>query len=126
MAESIYEELYKEELYVLPGLTVVVVDKDWGDLSENDTTLLSKIISSVKLTLASVQIVNRSSLSVADIHNLGTKSIISFGVPVDTISQKYECIELSGVPVIVSDSISALDDARKKSLWGALRKMFGI
>ena len=48
--------LYQEELYRIPGKVIVVISRPWEEITYEDRTLLSKILGSVKLSLASVQI----------------------------------------------------------------------
>jgi hypothetical protein len=123
---SVFEHLYQEELYVIPPRTLVLLDKEWPDFSEEEGALLTKILGSVKLSLASVQIIHQSNTSVSDLLSFNPSKIISFGVNVSPIQKQYEYVPLDGVHIIVSDALSRLDDQKKKSLWVALRQMFGV
>lgn len=123
---SVFENLYQEELYVVPQRTLVLIDKPWDQLTESEHTLLVKILGSVRLSTAAVQIIHRQNSSITDLLTLHPLRVISFGVAISPVQTPYEFVPLDGVPVIVSESLSALDDAKKKSLWLALRQMFGI
>jgi hypothetical protein len=127
MAESsVFENLYHEELYLVPARTLVLVDKPWGEITEEEKILLNKILGSVKLSVATVQILHNNALSVTDLLPFNPSRVISFGVSLSPVQKTYEYIPIDGFDVIVSDGLSNLDDARKKSLWVALRQMFGV
>ena len=127
MAESsVFENLYTEELYRLPPSTLVLIDRPWSDVTEEERTLLSKILGSVKLSLSAVKILQRDHADVNDLGTLNSRKIISFGVDVNPVQKRYEYVPIDGVHVIVSDSLADLDDTRKKQLWIALRQMFGM
>ena len=126
MAESVFESLYQEEIYLVRPRTLVLLDKPWNDISDEERTLLTKILGSVKLSLSSVQVLHRESADVNDLSALNTERVIAFGTRLSPVHKQYEYVPVDGYHVIVSDSLSALDDARKKNLWLALRQMFGI
>jgi hypothetical protein len=126
MANSVFESLYHEELYLLPAHTLIVLHKPWNEHSEEEKTLLEKILGSVKLGLPSVRIITVSNLNEAIIKTYTPSRIISFGVPADSVSGKYQHTELAGVSIICADALASLDDARKKNLWLALRQMFSL
>ena len=127
MAEQpVLEHLYPEELYNVPPRTLVLIDKPWADLTDEDKTLLTKILGSVKLSLSSVQILHLADLEVEDLAPMNPSRVISFGVTVRPVQKRYEYVHVDGYHILVSDGLAALDDARKKSLWVALRQMFGV
>jgi hypothetical protein len=127
MAEtSVFEDLYQEELYSIPARTLILIDRPWQEVGEDQKTLLNKILGSVKLSIATVQILHSESLSVNDLLPLNPGKIVSFGVELRPVQKKYEYVPVDGLHIIISDSLSSLDDTRKKNLWLALRQMFGI
>lgn len=126
MGANVFENLYQEELYVLPKRTLVLLDREWSALSEEEKVLLTRILGSVKLVPVSVQIYTTASVNVKDLAAFDPARIISFGPVIDGITGLYQFSEVDGVPVICADSLERLDDPRKKSLWGALRQMFGV
>lgn len=126
MSVAPFEHLYQEELYLLPPKTVVVIDRPWNEVSDNDRTLLIKILGSVKLGLANVQIITLKHLGIDDLAAMEPERLIVFGANVKEVTRLYEYTTASGVPVICADSLPALDDGRKKNLWLALRQMFKI
>ncbi len=127
MAEqSVFEHLYTEDLYSIPPRTIVLTDKPWDDHSEEEKLLLGKILGSVKLSLTGVQVLHRDNLEVSELAPMNPSKIISFGVSVRPVQKQYEYVPVDGFHILVSDSLSRLDDARKKSLWLALRQMFGV
>ena len=123
---SAFEYLYQEELYVVRSRTLVLINKEWNEFTEEQRILLSKILASVKLSLSSVQVLKRGDLSVSDLMSLNPQRVISFGVQISPIQKLYEFVPLDGIPIIVSDALDQLDDLKKKNLWVALRQMFGI
>jgi hypothetical protein len=127
MATSpLLENLYQEELYVIPARTLVIIDQPWVDLMEDEKTLLIKILGSVRLSTASVQILERQDLPASDLLPLNPKRVISFGVKIAPVQKSYEYVPVDGMHILIADKLAALDDGRKKSLWLALKQMFGI
>ena len=64
------ENLYSEELYSLPPKVLIVISKPWSEIQEDEKTLLGKILGAVKLSLSSVQIINRAEFGVDDFNSL--------------------------------------------------------
>lgn len=126
MAASVFESLYQEDIYLTRPRTLILIDKPWNDVSDDERTLLAKILGSVKLSLAAVQILHRESATLNDLSALSPERVISFGTRLSPVNKQYEYVPIDGFHVIASDSLSSLDDARKKSLWLALRQMFGL
>jgi hypothetical protein len=123
---SIFENLYQEELYLIPPSTLILVDKPWVDITDEEKLLLNKILGSVRLSLATVTVQHRQDTSLNDLLPLNIERLISFGVAVSPIQKRYEFVPVDGLQAIVADGLSELDDTRKKNLWLALRQMFGI
>lgn len=120
------ENLYHEDLYQLPPRVLIVLSDRWEDVSEENRTLVAKILSSVKLSLPLVQIITRSEFSPEDVAAFAPTRIIAFGATLKAPHKLYENTILGTTSVIAADALTQLDDARKKSLWQALRVMFGI
>jgi len=123
---SVFENLYPEELYLIATSTLILVDKPWHEITDEEKMLLNKILGSVKLSLAMVTVQHRQDTSVNDLLPLNVERLISFGVAVSPVQKRYEFVPVDGVQAIVADGLSDLDDSRKKNLWLALRQMFGI
>jgi hypothetical protein len=123
---SVFANLYQEDLYAIPARTLILIDRPWAEISEDQRVLLNKILGSVKLSIATVQILYRGNLSVNDLLPLNPGKVISFGVELMPVQKKYEYVPVDGLHIIISDGLSSLDDVRKKNLWLALRQMFGI
>ena len=126
MSTNVFESLYQEELYLLPSGTLVLLDRKWDDLPDEQKTLLMRILGSVKLTLASVQLFTTGNIDIQELAAFNPARVISFGPVITSVSGLYQCSEVGGVTVICADSLDRLDDPRKKSLWVALRQMFGL
>jgi hypothetical protein len=126
MGTNVFENLYQEELYLLPERTLVLLDRPWHELTDEQTVLLTKILGSVKLTPALVQIFTTGNTSIEQLAAFNPARIVSFGPTISGISGLYQFAHVNGVPVICADALDRLDDARKKSLWAALRQMFAI
>jgi hypothetical protein len=123
---SAFESLYQEELYLIPSRTLVLIDRPWSEINEDEKALLYKILGSVKLSPAAVQILYKADTTINDLLTLSPARVICFGVAVSPVQKTYEYVPLDGTHIIVSDSLSRLDDQKKKSLWVGLRQMFGI
>lgn len=103
----------------------VVLRRSWEEYSPEERALLAKILGSIKLDIASVRIASRASMSLSDLGSIGAEKVLVFGTQIDQI-KSYEHDRAQGFSVVRADDLSDLDDAKKKSLWLALRNMFGI
>ncbi|MBA4057287.1 MAG: hypothetical protein C0490_21415 [Marivirga sp.] len=121
-----YGNLYQEELYALRSKVLVVLSSDWASVQESDQLLLGKILGSVKLNLASVQIISQKEFELGNLVTYNPSHIIAFGSSLKGISNTYELLSIQEIPIILADELQKLDDAKKKSLWGALRQMFKL
>ncbi|HEY0653392.1 MAG TPA: hypothetical protein VGD65_09700, partial [Chryseosolibacter sp.] len=110
------------ELYAIPASVTILINKPWESISEEHKTLLGKILGSVKTSLASTRIVNRASITMDELTALGSRKILLFGTQAQLNS--YEHIQAQGFSIIRADELEGLDDAKKKSLWLALKTMF--
>lgn len=124
MNATIAQSLYPEELYRIPGKVVIVLSKPWDEISPDEKTQLSKILTALKLTLASVQVVQCQSIEA--LLPLSPSKVIAFGTLLKPDARYYESTTYEGISLIHADSLNQLDDAKKKTLWLALKGMFGI
>lgn len=125
MSTSPLIHLHNEELYSIPQPMVIVMAKAWDRYSFEEKALLAKILGSVKVDISSVRIITREAIAMADISRLSSSKVLVFGSDSPDI-KPYENQPAQGFSVIKADDLSLLDDAKKKSLWLALRNMFGI
>jgi len=125
-AAAALESLFNEDLYQLPPRVLIILAEPWEEVSEDSRTLVAKILSSVRLSLPVVHIITRSDFSVDDLAAFAPTRIISFGSVFKSAHKPYENTVVGNTSVIVADRLVQLDDAKKKSLWQALRVMFGI
>jgi hypothetical protein len=95
-------------------------------VSDAEQQLLTRILGSVKLSLAAVQIVRATNFSPDDAADYRAQAVLSFGVPFTGLTRSYEVANVDSVMVILADSLDALDDTRKKNLWGALKQAFKV
>lgn len=120
------ESLYQEELYVLPSPLLIVLSTPWNDLAVEELTTLTRMLNAVKLNLASVQIIVRKDFTIEELSAYSPERILAFGSSLKGSSTVYENLSIGGVSVIISESLGQLDDAKKKNLWMALKKMFNL
>ena len=120
------ESLYTEELYKTSSKVIVVLSKPWAEVTEEERTVLSKMLVAVKLSLASVQIIAKKEFSLEDLSAFDPTKVLAFGASLKSTSKLYENFTIKGVSVILAESLEKLDDAKKKGLWLALKQMFGI
>jgi len=123
---SLQTVTYQEELYKIHPKVLVVIPRSWAEISEEEKALLNKILGSVKQSLARVDIVTLKTFSPEELSAYGASRIISFGSTLNTSTKLYEHLTIDQSQVIVAEDFPLLDDAKKKSLWLALKQMFGI
>lgn len=125
MNHAVYTHLFSEDLYrPTPGV-IIVLAKKWEDYTPAHKTLLTKILGSVKLSVASVKIISQSTLALASLSVFSPSNVIVFGSQSDGFSA-YETTSAQGFTILKADDLPQLDDAKKKSLWLALKTMFSI
>jgi len=120
------EYLYPEELYSLRSRVLIVLNPGWNDLSEDDQLLLKKILGSVKLDIAAVQIITSKEFELDELKVYSPQQVVTFGAVLKTPQPQYQLISLHDVSLIQADPLGKLDDSKKKSLWIALKQMFNI
>jgi len=123
---SLQTVTYQEELYKIHPKVLVVIPRSWAEISEEEKALLNKILGSVKQSLARVDIVTLKTFSPEELSAYGASRIISFGSTLKASAKLYEHLTIDQSQVIVAEDFPLLDDAKKKSLWLALKQMFGI
>jgi len=105
---------------------LIILSKPWKDLTEDELNTLSRMLQAVKLNLASVQVIIKKEFSVDEFSVLSPKRILAFGSVLKSSSTMYETLSIGETSIIVSESLDKLDDAKKKSLWIALKIMFTL
>lgn len=123
---SALETIFNEELYQVQGPVLVVLPCAWNELSEGEQTTLSKMLTAVKLSLSSVQIITRKTFTLAELSTFSPTKVLAFGSTCSSADKKYQALQLDSLQLILSDSLKTLDDAQKKELWQALKKMFAL
>lgn len=116
--------IYTEELYQLPNRVIVLLPVPWAALSEDDVVLLRKILASVRVSLESVQIITNPEINVSSLRIFNPSLVVAFGTQFTPAVTSYQSLEQDGVRLIQSDSLSQLDDVKKKNLWNALKQAF--
>ncbi|MEO7991009.1 MAG: hypothetical protein ABI663_15785 [Chryseolinea sp.] len=120
------ESLFQEELYILPSPLLIILSKPWGELTAEELNTLTRMLNAVKLSLASVQIIIRKEFTLEELSAYSPERILAFGSSLKESSALYENLSIGGISVIISESLSQLDDTKKKNLWIALKKMFSL
>ncbi|GCC51859.1 hypothetical protein SanaruYs_20880 [Chryseotalea sanaruensis] len=119
-----YEFLYQEDLYQATDATIILIDQSWTTISEADKVLLSKILGSVKISIEQVTILEAGKISLTELSQYNPSRIIAFGTIISESEAPYKNQKQGNTSFITSDTLSALDDVKKKNLWGALKQMF--
>ena len=121
---ALFDNLYQEELYVLRPKVLIILSKNWNEVSDEDQSLLIKILNSIKLNLASVQIVTQKKFDIDELTAYSPIQILTFGSFSNSKVALYQLISLKGVSVLHADALHELNETKKKILWSALRQMF--
>jgi hypothetical protein len=126
MDATLAKTTFTDDLYELPSRVLVLIPTGWDKLPDPDQVLLARILGSVKLSLAAVQIISAQQFSINDALVYQPLMILSFGVPVTDSAVPYQAKAIEGIQVIVADAIGQLDEVRKKNLWLALKQVFQL
>ena len=122
---SLQTHLYSEELYQIPAGILIVIKKNWQDYTTEEKVLLTKILQSVKVNVAQVQIISMDRVSIHTLSGLSPSFVLIFGSEIPDI-KPYEVIPAQDFSMIRADDLGQLDDAKKKNLWAAMKQMFNI
>lgn len=122
---SPFENLYQEELYLIPSRVIIVLGTEWETVGEEERTTLIKMMGALKLSLAAVQIITRQEFELEDLQPFSPRQIIALGSRTKT-GTLYEHMHQDGVSIVIADHLHDLDDQKKKRLWIALKQMFNI
>lgn len=123
-AQPHVDELYTEELYRLPPKVTVAIEVPWREISDDNRTLLAKILDSIRLPIAAVRIVTVSVIDEEWVAAANAREIIAFGCKTRPELNGYMWSTIAGSAVLRCDALDVLDDTRKKSLWKALKEKY--
>ncbi|GHN01953.1 hypothetical protein WSM22_34420 [Cytophagales bacterium WSM2-2] len=126
METALFESIFSEQLYTVNTAPTIVITQPWEKIEIEERTLLSKILSALRLSLETVSIKYQPSLDLSHWAQK-PKHLIYFGEPVKGLPQ-YEVVEANGVSIVISESLKDLlpNDATRKKLWLALKKQFSV
>jgi hypothetical protein len=116
--------LYSEEIYKISPKLLIVIDKRWSEVTDDENILLDKILKALKLSLASVQIQTWQEFSIEDFKVFAPFFVLAFGSKFKNSDKMYEEIQIDGTSIVVADALAQLDDVRKRNLWLTLRESF--
>ena len=122
--DSLTENIFLEEIYLVPTKTTVIISQPWSNLKEEQRLLLSNILHSVKLSLEAVRIIHQSTFDMTLIREKPSRTI-AFITPPKGLAL-YEMIQTGEASMIFSDPLDTLttDEAAKRKLWSALKTLF--
>src|SRR6187549_3318794 len=95
------ENLYTEELYRSTSKVLIVIQKPWVQVDEAERTLLGKILTALKLSLASVQVISRKEFEIEDVKTFRPSCVIAFGAVLNGSAKMYENVG-GETPVVVA------------------------
>lgn len=121
---DLIEFTYDEALYKVNSPVTVVLSTPWKELKPEEVELLSKILSAVKQSLASVKVVNSKRLDLSQWTEKPAQ-LLGFGIEMPGVA-KYEPIVTPETRMVLADALSVLqhDDDLKKKLWLTLKQLF--
>lgn len=124
MHNEFFDSVFQEEIYQIKSKPLVVIEQPWEKLGASEKELLSKIIGALKIPLDAINIVVRPALQPEEFNAQDVK-MIYFGKNLGDY-KTYEPHQVSGASFICSESLSQLltNDAGKKQLWLAMKKLF--
>ena len=123
MSYSPISQLFQEELYHYTTPVIVVLPKAWDEYHHNEHVLLTKILTSVRVDINTVQIISQPSLKLTSLAPFSPSRVLIFGSDTQEDIVSYQPVPAHGFTVIKADDLTQLDDSKKKNLWMALRQM---
>lgn len=123
MSSTPQQFIYGEELYQLPARVIVLIPTPWNETSDEEKTLLAKILSAARLSLQGVQILEYKNVAIDTLKVFNPPVIISFGADITPATELYQPKNIDGITIIRSDQLNSLNDVKKKELWVALKTL---
>lgn len=120
------EYIFTENLYQIKGKVLVLIPNSWSLQSNQDISLLSRILGSIKLSIDTVQIVSATEISLNELNNYNPSAILAFGVTFTPTIKPYSAEVINGITLIWAEKLADLDEAKKKNLWNALKEGFKL
>ncbi len=117
--------IYGEEVYMSVDRTVVVLNKSWSEVSNEEQVLLQKILAAVGLKPESITVRYEGQTDVHQWQPLSSKALY-FGSPMAGFPH-FETVPLpNGVQLLSSPPLVELqnDSGSKQKLWQALKQLF--
>lgn len=126
MEQEVFETTYQEEIFQIKPKPVVVINVGWEKLGEKERELLTKIISALKISLDSITIASQPNLEIISFAGKTNKLIYFGDLPLGI--SRYELLESGDLSYICSESLTQLldNEASRKQLWVALKKLFSV
>jgi len=115
----------EEEVYHFRSSVLIIINKPWSSIGEREQQLLEKILLAVRVSIAQVHILHLSNVTAQNLVNYNPDRVIVFGADTEELPL-YQSIKKDSFSIVKADALEELDDARKKSLWVALKALFGI
>lgn len=119
-------QIFNNELYQLPERVIVLIPVSWENMSEDQITQLSKILSYVKFTLEGVQVLTYAEVVVSEIDVFKPSIVLSFGTKLNPPLSPYETHTVKGAQIIYSAALGSLGDSEKRNLMSALKEAFKL
>lgn len=126
MDQEVFATTYQEEIFQIKPKPVVVINVEWETLGEKERELLCKIIAALKISIDSITIVSQQTLDITAFAGK-TSKVIYFGDLPPGIS-RYDILESGDLSFICSENLTQLldNEASRKQLWVALKKLFTV
>jgi hypothetical protein len=119
-------QIFNNELYHLPERVIVLIPVPWENMSEDQITQLSKILSYVKFSLEGVQVLTYAEIAVSELDVFKPSIVLSFGTKLTPPQPPYETHTVKGTQIIYSAALGSLGDSEKRNLMSALKEAFKL
>lgn len=125
MSQGLTNSIFNDEIYSIKSRPVIVLDRTWNNIKEEEKALLERIIHVAKISLNDVDIIASQSLEILQRADRPPIAI-AFGLDVPGLPQN-EILDVQGTRTILTSDLRALADADKESkqkLARALSELF--
>ncbi|MCK6617434.1 MAG: hypothetical protein L6Q51_07295 [Cyclobacteriaceae bacterium] len=119
-------DIYSEDLYCISNQTLVVIPENWHNLGVPEKDLITRFVEALKqhFSVTKISVVSESAITTSLINQCKASLIISFGVPLPEIEDKYLPVKYHSAELILADSPAEMNQERKEKLWAALKKRY--
>jgi hypothetical protein len=124
MIDQLKQEVFSEVIYAIRHNLLILISEPWERLPEPEKLLLAKIVEAIRYSLPEVTILSGEQTTFQELSIFNPRYIISFGVPVAGVTERYVLSTHGQTQLVLADSLGKMNQAEKEKLWAVIKNNF--